>query len=203
MKKGSSIVRDPEFEDWLRLERGARVAAPHAPSPRSALPALITLRADPATRRIHVCAEPSMEIAVHWLTQLAADGVARHLRERLSHEIIRSDARPVPGDISLTVDGYRETDRRLGLRIRLDAGPHGEMVWSGMRHLHLRGAPPVDDPHAQQLMIEAAVAVDTAIRTRYGGGDPMASQQEPDMLARAAIPVMIDRGGGSMCWCRA
>ncbi len=184
-------VRDPEFEDWLRLERGARATAPGTLSPKTVLPAVIPQHAEPESRRIHVCAEPNPEIAVHWLTQLVADGVARHLRERLSHEIIRSDASDPEGDLSVRVDGYCETDRRLGLRIRLDAGPEGQMVWSGIRYLQQRGAPAVDDPHAQQLMVEAAAAVDTAIRARYGGGDPMALQREPDMLCRAAIRAIF------------
>lgn len=184
-------VRDPEFEEWLRLERASRADVPAEPAALVRAISSISRLAEPDTRRIRVRATPSAELSVHWLVQLVADGMARLLRERLSHEILRSDTPAAEGELSISVGGYWEPDSGLGVRITLDSGAEGQQSWSGFRFVEQRGAPPVDDPRVQQLMVEAAAAVDTAIRARFGSGDAGAMDQDPDLLCRSAIRAMF------------
>lgn len=105
--------------------------------------------------------------------------------------MLRSDAAAAEGEISITVDGFRDSDQRLGLRIRLDTGPEGQQAWSGFRLVEQRGAPAVNDPRVQQLMVDATSAVDSAIRERFGAGDPSAIERDPDLLCRAAVRAMF------------
>ncbi|WGH79591.1 hypothetical protein [Jannaschia ovalis] len=184
-------ARDPEFEDWLAMERAARAEAEPVPPARLALRTGLAATGPPAARRIRVQAAPSDEVAVHWLSQLVADGLARHLRERLSHEILRRDTGPSDGDLAIRIDGFRETGARVGLRVTLLSGAEGQQAWSGFRFVEQRGTPAIDDPQVQQLMVEAASSVETAIQARFGQGDPRAVDTDPDLLCRAAVRAIF------------
>lgn len=181
-------VRDPEFEAWLTVERASRDT--DGPGPRGLPAVAIPQLAGPGGARIRVEATPSAEPAVHWLNQLVADGLARHLRERLSREIRRDNGATADDDLAVGIDGYRETDTRVGLRVTLRTGGGGQ-AWSGFRTVAQQGSPAIDDPEVQQLMVETTSAVDTAIRSHVARTDPGTLETDPDVLCRTAIRAIF------------
>lgn len=178
-------VRDPEFEEWLTLERRAAGGPPADSGPFISDSADAQGASDPA-RRVVVSVVKSDDSSVQWFEQLVADTIVRNLRERLTSEIV-CDA-PSSGEavIVISVSGFRESAARIGLRIAIGDGALSNQVWSGYRLITQSGAPPVEDPVVQQIVEEGCNALETLIRLQAGSKGASA-RDDPDALCQSAI----------------
>ncbi|QXT39055.1 hypothetical protein [Gymnodinialimonas ceratoperidinii] len=178
-------VRDPEFEDWLTVERRA-AGRPVEAIARAAGDGGEAHSASNPARRVVVSAAKSDDSSVQWLGQLVADAIVRNLRERLTSDIVCDGPSSGEAVIVVSVSGYRESDTRVGLRIAIGEGAVANQIWSGYRMVNQSGAPPVEDPVVQQVIEEGCNALETLIRLKSGPGGSL-SQDDPDALCQSAI----------------
>ena len=158
-------VRDDEFEEWLRVQRG-RMRAHQTAELSEAAARETTAPARMKKRRLLMVNEtaqsPGMEgfFADHF-----ADSVARSLCEQVSLHVVRGDlGKPTDPDFILRTQASIQSGM-AGLRVSMEQGAKGIQLWSGSELVQSSGAPPVDSEDVLRLVHEATEGVSEALYT--------------------------------------
>ncbi len=174
-------VRDPEFEDWLRLERmrfagrtGSAPARADAAGPAAAV----------ARRRLVVQVQRDDAGLEGLFAGMVLDCLTRSLQEQMSVDIVPKDTHRAAVDaIVLSARGFF-AGKRAGVRLGVEGGAVGRALWSGTRIVPMTGAPPVEHDDIQRLVNEALDGLSEALlaEARFSR-----SQMDAGMMGRLAV----------------
>ena len=120
-------VRDPEFEDWLALERSRRNQPLVVPMVSSRL-------AD--RRALLLLAEGSSDDRLASVETFFVDCVSHTMRETLNIDIFTARPKePVPGLLVAKVQALQPEPNKIALRVRAENSDTSRILWTG--HLSL------------------------------------------------------------------
>ncbi len=151
-------VRDPEFEEWLRDERMARHSAEGAEG--AAWGGAPAVRSPGGRKTIFLVAEAARRSPERLFEDLFLDCLERSLAESLPVDVYRRAPDASETDpVILIVQCFGAMAAQSGLRVRIEQGRAGRTLWTGMRMVPCRGAPPVDHHEVLSLTFEATEAL--------------------------------------------
>ena len=143
-------VRDPEFEDWLRIERSRDERVPARAIPQDQL-------GFSSLRQRFVVTQPQetgsdME---RLMSEVFVANVASNLGEQLC---VGTEPTPEDRNSSDRISVRANTvfhEGQVILHSVCTAGPSNKQIWSGRRVLSAHGAPPINDDRVLQMASEA------------------------------------------------
>lgn len=133
-------IRDPEFEDWLTVERSARTVEPVVARPP------LVIQQVPENLMVLLLASSERGSALRIVEDFFVDCAARTLREILSVDIRVTEPQRCPSStVRVAVQGFHLGDSRIGLRVGAEHNESHALLWSGMQIAEMRGAIPIED----------------------------------------------------------
>jgi tetratricopeptide (TPR) repeat protein len=196
-------IRDPEWEDWLRLRRAMdddtagppTAMQPSTPSPRKSAhprpgtgPALSLAQSgtQPIQPVVALSVPKAIEPDARYLAGVVAELLARNLSETTGIRVHLDDNARSTLNLTLTPHiGGTGPLVSLSLRRR----PDGAHLWSASRAILSNGIARRDDLALHALLAEAQ----DAVTTHYGAAQPPTARPTPDVAAetqRAARRIM-------------
>lgn len=152
-------IPDPEFDAWLRIERGMRHRATTAPADTLQPLAPAALGPAPTAPALFILRETKSNAMEALIGNLFADSLARSLSEQFTLELTeltpRSMERQRPQDLLFSADALVSAGT-TALRVSLEAGPRRRRLWAGHRvATDHAGLAALENDEIQRLVNEA------------------------------------------------
>jgi tetratricopeptide (TPR) repeat protein len=179
-------IRDPEFDAWLRLERGLR--RQQSPSPFADAQTQVTI-GPPLSRPVLLfLREPKSNAMEALIGNLFADALARSLGEQFSIEIgdasSRRGDRHGPRDLVFRADAL-VAGGNTALRVTLETGGSRRRLWSGHRiACEHTGLAVLENDEVQRLVNEAVEGYADALLS-----DPQAGRHRLNAAVMGRLAV--------------
>lgn len=177
-------IRDPEFENWLSLERSSRsvdqnvvpLRPASAPEP-SVKPPTITLAIETL---------PGPNPLADWFTEVTADQCSTMLHQVIGANVIGPETETqYEPEFQLTLSAVQSDNGWVFMRARLREAPFGLQIWSGHRIIKSLLENPLQNKDMSQMVFE----ITETIRHRF-------SQRRDDN--NAGSPLMSSKAISSM-----
>ncbi len=169
-------VTDPEFEDWMTVERSKRsehelegIATPNLGRP-------VTQAQERPPLKLNVYCEGPDDPALRAVEDFIVDSLSCTLREMLIADITSfpsgSKTASNPCDVSIRVRSFTMGDRVIGVRVSAEDGRSGSLIWSDTQQTFLQGVLPTDSTDLLRLGNQMLDALSThfSIRARNSPG---------------------------------
>ncbi|WP_209078543.1 hypothetical protein [Shimia sp. R9_3] len=178
-------VRDPEFENWLTLERSGRSGDQRtAPlwQQRCAEPSPL-----PPTIALAIETLPGPSPLAEWFTEVTADQCSSMLYQVIGANVVgpATETQNEP-EFQLTLNAVQSENGWVFMRARLREAPFGLQIWSGHRVIKSLLDDPLQNADVSQMVFEIA----ETIRHRFSQR-PDDKKSAPPLMSSKAISNMF------------
>ncbi|MEO1362261.1 MAG: hypothetical protein AAFU86_00615 [Pseudomonadota bacterium] len=178
-------IRDEEFEDWLRVERSRHAGTNALPAAKQKTETSGSSRKPQVLLINETHAKDGME---HFFSQHFSDSVARSVAELLSVDVSADFKQPMNGTHLVLRTTATLSAGLAGLRVSMEGGRPGELLWSGSELVQSKGTPPIDHENVLRLVNNAAEGI---IDAMYGAHRDTTNGMDAHALARRAVTLLF------------